>query len=87
MGMQLVFVSGLAKCFGLGCAFVPVNSIALSDVPRRCLMQPDSVAGSPGGTGVRNAEVGRDKPIILWRHDFVLLMIVALGSIALSLSV
>ena len=85
--MQLVFVSGLAKCAGLGCTFVPVNAIAFSDVPRRCLMQPDCVAGSPGGTGIRNAEVGRDTPIILWRHDFALLMIVAPGSIAPSLLV
>jgi len=78
---------GLAKCAGLGCTFVPVNAIAFSDVPRRCLMQPDCVAGSPGGTGIRNAEVGRDTPIILWRHDFALLMIVAPGSIAPSLLV
>jgi len=39
MGMQPVIVSGLVQGFGLGCTFVPLNTIALSHLPREILTQ------------------------------------------------
>ena len=39
MGMGPVIVSGLLQGFGLGCTFVPLNTIALSDLPRHMLTQ------------------------------------------------
>jgi MFS transporter, DHA2 family, multidrug resistance protein len=39
MGMEPVIVSGLVQGFGLGCTFVPLNTIALSNLPRSILTQ------------------------------------------------
>jgi DHA2 family multidrug resistance protein len=39
MGMEPVIVSGLVQGFGLGCTFVPLNTIALSNLPRHILTQ------------------------------------------------
>ena len=39
MGMGLVILSGLLQGFGLRCTFVPLNTIALSDLPRPILTQ------------------------------------------------
>jgi len=39
MGMEPVIVSGLLQGFGLGCTFVPLNTIALADLPRHILTQ------------------------------------------------
>jgi DHA2 family multidrug resistance protein len=39
MGMGPVIVSGLLQGFGLGCTFVPLNTIALSNLPRHILTQ------------------------------------------------
>jgi DHA2 family multidrug resistance protein len=39
MGMGPVILSGLLQDFGLGCTFVPLNTIALSDLPRPILTQ------------------------------------------------
>ncbi len=39
MGMQPIIVSGLVQGFGLGCTFVPLNTIALSNLPRHILTQ------------------------------------------------
>jgi DHA2 family multidrug resistance protein len=39
MGMQPIIVSGLIQGFGLGCTFVPLNTIALSNLPRHILTQ------------------------------------------------
>ena len=39
MGMAPVIVSGLLRGFGLGCTFVPLNTIALSNLPRHILTQ------------------------------------------------
>jgi MFS transporter, DHA2 family, multidrug resistance protein len=39
MGMQPVIVSGVIQGFGLGCTFVPLNTIALSNLPRHILTQ------------------------------------------------
>jgi DHA2 family multidrug resistance protein len=39
MGMQPVILSGLLQGFGLGCTFVPLNTIALSTLPRELLTQ------------------------------------------------
>jgi MFS transporter, DHA2 family, multidrug resistance protein len=39
MGMGPVIVSGLLQGFGLGCTFVPLNTLALSNLPRHILTQ------------------------------------------------
>ena len=39
MGMEPVLGSGLLQGFGLGCTFVPLNTIALSNLPRHILTQ------------------------------------------------
>jgi len=39
MGMAPVIASGLLQGFGLGCTFVPLNTIALSNLPRHILTQ------------------------------------------------
>jgi DHA2 family multidrug resistance protein len=39
MGMAPVIVSGLLQGFGLGCTFVPLNTMALSNLPRHILTQ------------------------------------------------
>ena len=39
MGMEPVIVSGVVQGFGLGCTFVPLNTIALSNLPRHILTQ------------------------------------------------
>jgi len=39
MGMQPVITSGLLHGFGLGCTFVPLNTIALANLPRYMLTQ------------------------------------------------
>ena len=39
MGMEPIIVSGLLQGFGLGCTFVPLNTIALSNLPRHILTQ------------------------------------------------
>ena len=39
MGMAPVLVSGVLQGFGLGCTFVPLNTIALSTLPRHLMTQ------------------------------------------------
>src|SRR5262249_47222801 len=39
MGMEPVITSGLLQGFGLGCTFVPLNTIALANLPRHILTQ------------------------------------------------
>ncbi|HEV2300235.1 MAG TPA: DHA2 family efflux MFS transporter permease subunit [Stellaceae bacterium] len=39
MGMGLVVLSGLGQGFGVGCIFVPINTLALSHLPRSILTQ------------------------------------------------
>jgi MFS transporter, DHA2 family, multidrug resistance protein len=39
MGMAPVILSGLLQGFGLGCTFVPLNTLALSNLPRHILTQ------------------------------------------------
>jgi DHA2 family multidrug resistance protein len=39
MGMAPVITSGLLQGFGLGCTFVPLNTLALSNLPRHILTQ------------------------------------------------
>jgi MFS transporter, DHA2 family, multidrug resistance protein len=39
MGMGPVIISGLLQGFGLGCTFVPLNTLALSNLPRHILTQ------------------------------------------------
>ncbi|HJU17680.1 MAG TPA: DHA2 family efflux MFS transporter permease subunit [Stellaceae bacterium] len=39
MGMEPVILSGLTQGFGIGCIFVPLNTLALSNLPRHILTQ------------------------------------------------
>jgi len=39
MGMRPIITSGLLQGFGLGCTFVPLNTLALSNLPRHILTQ------------------------------------------------
>jgi MFS transporter, DHA2 family, multidrug resistance protein len=43
MGMAPVITSGLLQGFGLGCTFVPLNTLALSDLPRHMLTQGTAI--------------------------------------------
>jgi MFS transporter, DHA2 family, multidrug resistance protein len=43
MGMAPVIISGLLQGFGLGCTFVPLNIIALSNLPRHILTQGTAI--------------------------------------------
>ncbi len=44
MGMAPVITSGLLQGFGLGCTFVPLNTMALSNLPRHILTQGTAIA-------------------------------------------
>ena len=44
MGMGPIIVSGLVQGFGLSCTFVPLNTIALSNLPRNILTQEQRFA-------------------------------------------
>ena len=53
MGMGPVITSGLLQGFGLGCTFVPLNTLALSNLPRDLLTQGTalrSVVRNVGGS-------------------------------------
>src|SRR5436305_5383172 len=43
MGMAPVIISGLLQGFGLGCTQVPLNSLALSTLPRHILTQGTAI--------------------------------------------
>ena len=43
MGMAPVITSGLLQGFGLGCTFVPLNTLALSNLPRHILTQGTAI--------------------------------------------
>jgi DHA2 family multidrug resistance protein len=43
MGMGLVLVSGMLQGFGLGCTFVPLNTIALSNLPHHIMTQGTAI--------------------------------------------
>jgi DHA2 family multidrug resistance protein len=137
MGMEPVIVSGFLQGLGLGCTFVPLNTVALSNLPRHILTQgtalrslmrnlggsigisvlealltnntqivhsrlveglrPDNPLArppfmpapyslsNPGGIAALNAEVTRQAAMVAYVNDFLLMMMVMLGSIALLL--
>jgi len=139
MGMEPVIVSGFLQGLGLGCTFVPLNTIALSNLPRHILTQgtalrslmrnlggsfgisvlealladntqivhsrlveglrpdnplarppfmpPPYSLSSPSGIAALNAEVTRQAAMVAYINDFMLMMVIALGSIALLLLV
>jgi DHA2 family multidrug resistance protein len=39
MGMEPIIISGVTQGFGIGCIFVPINTLALSGLPRRIMTQ------------------------------------------------
>jgi DHA2 family multidrug resistance protein len=43
MGMAPVITSGVLQGFGLGCTFVPMNTLALSNLPRHILTQGTAI--------------------------------------------
>jgi MFS transporter, DHA2 family, multidrug resistance protein len=43
MGMAPIVISGVLQGFGLGCTFVPLNTIALSTLPRHILTQGTAI--------------------------------------------
>ena len=43
MGMEPIILSGLVQGFGLGCTFVPLNTIALSTLPRHIMTQGTAI--------------------------------------------
>jgi DHA2 family multidrug resistance protein len=43
MGMGPVIISGILQGFGLGCTFVPLNTLALSTLPRHLLTQGTAI--------------------------------------------
>ncbi|MGA8551221.1 MAG: DHA2 family efflux MFS transporter permease subunit [Stellaceae bacterium] len=137
MGMEPVIVSGVVQGFGLGCTFVPLNTIALSNLPRHIMTQgtalrslmrnlggsigiavlealltqntqivhsrlveqlrPDNPLArapylaapyslmTPPGIAALNAEVTRQAAMVAYINDFVVMMVIAIGSAALLL--
>ncbi len=45
MGMEPVILAGLTQGFGIGCIFVPINTLALSNLPRAILTQGTALRG------------------------------------------
>ncbi len=70
MGMQPVIVSGLVQGFGLGCTFVPLNTIALSNLPRHILTQGTALRslmrnlGGSVGISILEAKLTEDIQIV-----------------------
>ena len=137
MGMEPIIVSGMVQGFGLGCTFVPLNTIALSNLPRHIMTQgtalrslmrnlggsigiavlealltqntqivhsrlveqlrPDNPLArapylaapyslfTPPGIAALNAEVTRQAAMIAYINDFVVMMVITIGSAALLL--
>jgi DHA2 family multidrug resistance protein len=135
--MEPVIVSGVVQGFGLGCTFVPLNTIALSNLPRHIMTQgtalrslmrnlggsigiavlealltqntqivhsrlveqlrPDNPLArapylaapyslmTPPGIAALNAEVTRQAAMVAYINDFVVMMVIAIGSAALLL--
>jgi hypothetical protein len=53
MGMMPVVISGLLQGFGLGCTFVPLAIIALSNLPRHILTQGTAIRSVMRNLGAR----------------------------------
>ena len=70
MGMSPVLMSGLLQGFGLGCTFVPLNTLALSTLPRHLLTQGTAIRavmrniGGSIGISVLIAQLTEDKQIV-----------------------
>jgi DHA2 family multidrug resistance protein len=60
--MQPVIVSGFVQGFGLGCTFVPLNTIALSNLPRHILTKGTALRSLMrnlgGSVGIRFLKCG-----------------------------
>jgi DHA2 family multidrug resistance protein len=70
MGMGPVITSGLIQGFGLGCTFVPLNTIALSNLPRHIMTQGTALRslmrnlGGSVGISILEALLTRNTQII-----------------------
>ena len=70
MGMSPVLISGLLQGFGLGCTFVPLNTLALSTLPRHLLTQGTAIRavmrniGGSIGISVLVAQLTEDTQIV-----------------------
>jgi DHA2 family multidrug resistance protein len=66
MGMEPVIVSGLLQGFGLGCTFVPLNTIALANLPRHIMTQGTALRslmrnlGGSAGISILEAKLTQD---------------------------
>src|SRR5215467_5769740 len=70
MGMSPMIISGLLQGFGLGCTFVPLNIIALSNLPRHILTQGTAIRslmrnlGSSIGISVLVATLAQNTQVV-----------------------
>src|ERR1700693_5091971 len=92
MGMAPVIISGLLQGFGLGCTFVPLNTLALSTLPRHILTQGTAIrslmrnlGGSIGisilvATLAENTQVVHSRLVENLRPDNPLLQMPYLGA-------
>jgi DHA2 family multidrug resistance protein len=70
MGISPVLVSGLLQGFGLGCTFVPLNTLALSTLPRDLLTQGTALravmrnVGGSVGISLLIGQLTDDKQIV-----------------------
>ncbi len=70
MGMAPVITSGVLQGFGLGCTFVPLNTLALSNLPRHILTQGTAIRslmrnlGGSVGISIFEAVLARNTQIV-----------------------
>ena len=70
MGLSPVLVSGLLQGFGLGCTFVPLNTLALSTLPRDLLTQGTALravmrnVGGSVGISILIGQLTDDKQVV-----------------------
>jgi DHA2 family multidrug resistance protein len=70
MGISPIIVSGMLQGFGLGCTFVPLNTIALSNLPRHILTQGTAIRsvmrslGGSVGISILEAQLSQNTQIV-----------------------
>jgi DHA2 family multidrug resistance protein len=70
MGVEPVILSGLTQGFGIGCIFVPINTLALSNLPRHILTQGTALRslmrniGGSVGIAVFEAQLEQNTQIV-----------------------
>jgi DHA2 family multidrug resistance protein len=96
MGMEPVIVSGLVQGFGLGFTFVPLNLLALSDLPRHLLTQGTAIRSLIRNLGgsigiaileaqlVENTQIVHSRLVEQLRPDNPLMQMPRLGAFSLA---